>query len=234
MRDYKWRKGLGVIALCGLGGAILGSGMQILMNRSEPTAIKVAFNQFAPNLYWIALVCGIIGMVGYFYFNNLLKKDGYSNDEGSLFDKNENKMSIVMAFSTVCAILNFTAFGVNLQKDLASVYFVLFIMNAVLAFMGEVANISLIKKVRPELDSDPMNSGFKKDYFDKLDECEKIETGKASFKTMSSMIVVYVIVFVVCWFLIMGLEVSPVICLPVGFLWLIQTVMMIYHSYKLK
>lgn len=41
MRDYKWRKGLGVIALCGLGGAILGSGMQILMNRSEPTAISV-------------------------------------------------------------------------------------------------------------------------------------------------------------------------------------------------
>ncbi len=84
MRDYKWRKGLGVIALCGLGGAILGSGMQILMNRSEPTAIKAAFNQFAPNLYWIALVCGIIGMVGYFYFNNLLKKDGYSNDAMSL------------------------------------------------------------------------------------------------------------------------------------------------------
>ncbi|MEG0013447.1 MAG: DUF3169 family protein [Cellulosilyticaceae bacterium] len=234
MRDYKWIKGLVVMALCGLGGGVLGAGMQIILRVSEPTAIKAAFNQFAPNLFWIALGCGVVGIMGYFYFNSLFKKDGYSNEEGSLFDRNENKMSIVMTFSTVCAILNFTAFGVNLLNDLTSIHFMLFMGNVVLAFMGEVANISLAKKVRPELNADPVSPGFRKDYFDKLDECEKIEVGKASFKTMSGMVAVYVTVFVICFLLIMTLEVSPIICLPVGILWFIQTVIMIYHSYKKK
>lgn len=234
MKDYKWGKGLTVIALCSLGGMVVGSGLRTLMNITEPTAIKAAFNQFAPNLFWIALVCGIIGLIGYFYFNNLFKKDGYSNDEGSLFDRYENQMSIGMTFSTVCVILNFTAFGVNLQSDLTSIYFILFMVNAALSFMGEVANISLIKKVRPELDADPVNTGFRKDYFDKLDECEKIKVGKASFKTMSAMVGVYVIVFVICWLLIMALEISPIICLPIGVLWFMQTVMLIYYSCKQK
>lgn len=234
MRDYKWGKGLVLIILSALGGGILGGVMQMLVNIGGAIAIKTAFTKFAPSLFFMALACGIIGIVGYFYFNNLLKKDGYSNDEGSLFDRYENKMSIVLTFSTVCAILNFTAFGVNLQNDLMFVYLVVFIINVVLSFMGEVANISLIKKVRPELNADPVGLKFKKDYFDKLDEFEKIKTGKASVKTISAMVGVYAVVFVICWVLIMSLEVSPIICLPVGVLWLIQTLMMTYHSCKQK
>ncbi|MBU3804975.1 MAG: DUF3169 family protein, partial [Candidatus Cellulosilyticum pullistercoris] len=80
----------------------------------------------------------------------------------------------------------------------------------------------------------PVGLKFKKDYFDKLDEFEKIKTGKASVKTISAMVGVYAVVFVICWILIMSLEVSPIICLPVGVLWLIQTLMMTYHSCKQK
>ena len=234
MKDYKWGKALGLFVVCGLVGGILGGGLQMLANIVEPTSMTEALNQFAPNLFLVALVCGVIGIVGYFYFNHLLKKDSYSNEEGSLFERNESKISIVMTFATVCAIVNFTAFGVNLSNDLASGYFVVFMVNVVLSFMGEVANISLVKKVRPELNADPVGPGFKKDYFDKLDECEKIKIGKASYKTISSMVVVYVTVFVICWLLIMAFEISPIICLPIGILWLMQTVISAYHSCKQK
>lgn len=234
MKDYKWGKALVLFAVCGLVGAVLGGGLQMLANIVEPTSIIESLNQFAPNLFLVALVCGIIGIVGYFYYNHLLKKDGYSNEEGSLFERNENKMSIVMTFATVCSVINFTAFGINLLNDLTPMYMVIFVANVVLAFMGEVANISLIKKVRPELNADPVDFGFKKDYFDTLDECEKIKTGKVSYKTITAMVVVYVSVFVICWLLIMSFEVSPMICLPVGILWLMQTVISAYHSCKQK
>lgn len=234
MKDYKWGKGLGFIALCALGGALIGFCMQLFMSMSDLPTMKAVFNQFVPNLFWVSFLCGIIGIGGYFYFNNLLKKDGYSNDEGSVFDRYENKMSIVMTFSTVCAIVNFTAFGMNLLNDLADGYLLLFIANVVLAFMGEVANVSLVKKVRPELNADPVDIGFNKDYFDKLDECEKIKVGKASYKTISAMTIVYLAVFVICWLLIMSLEVSPIICLPIGVIWLVQTILLGYHSCKQK
>ena len=234
MKDYKWGKGLGFIALCALGGAVVGFCMQMFMGMSGLADMKSVFNQFAPNLFLVSFLCGIIGIGGYFYFNNLLKKDGYSNDEGSVFERYENKMSIVMTFSTVCAIVNFTAFGMNLLNDLEGWYFLVFIANVVLAFMGEVANVSLVKKVRPELNADPVDIGFNKEYFDKLDECEKIKVGKASYKTISSMLIVYLTVFVICWILIMTLEVSPIICLPIGVIWLMQTILMVYHSCKQK
>lgn len=234
MKDYKWGKGLGIIVLCGIGGAILGGGLQMLEHVIEPVAIQAAFNKFMPNLFFIAFICGMIGILGYYYFNQLLKKDGYSNEEGSVFEQNEIKMSVVTTFSTVCAIVNFTAFGLNLLNDLTSIYIVVFIVNVVLAFMGEVANVSLIKRIRPELNADPVDLGFKKEYFDRLDECERIKTGKVSYKTISTMVVVYVSVFLICWLLIMTFEVTPIICLPVGILWFMQTIILVYYSCKQK
>lgn len=234
MKDYKWGKGLLFFALCGVLGAVVGGGINLVMDIFEPTAITLAFKQLTPHLVWVALICGIIGLIGYFYCNTQLKKDGYSNEEGSFFDRHENKISVVMTFSTLCAIINFTALGLNLMSDLPSIYFVCFISNVVLAFVGEVANISLIKKVRPELNADPVSPGFRKEYFDQLDELEKIQTGKASFKTISAMVSVYVSVFIICFLLIAALEVSPIICLPVGILWFMQTIMMVYYSCKQK
>lgn len=234
MREYKWGKGLAFFALCGLLGAVIGGSINFVMDTLEPTAIKMAFTQFAPNLILLALACGIIGIIGYFYYNTQLKKEGYSNEEGSFFDRHENKISIVMTFSTLCAILNFTALGLNLRSVLPSIYFACFILNVILAFMGEVANISLVKKVRPELNADPVSPGFRKEYFDQLDEFEKIQIGKASFKTISTMVGVYVSVFVICFLLIATLEVSLIICLPVGILWFMQTILMVYYSCKQK
>lgn len=234
MKDYKWGKGLALMAVCALGGLVLGGSINFLVSAIEPNEIKSILIAFAPNLFVLATISGIIGLSGYLFFNKRLKKDGYSNEEGSLYEHYENKMSVILFFSTACAILNFTAFGVNLTSIIGAGYFVLFMLNVVLAFVGEVANISLVKKVRPELSADPVNPRFVKNYFDQLDECEKIEVGRSSFKTMSTMTIVYVTTFVICWLLIMALEISPIICLPIGVIWFIQTVLMVYHSIKKK
>ena len=79
-----------------------------------------------------------------------------------------------------------------------------------------------------------MNTGFKQDFFDKLDEYEKIKTGKVCFKTTSAMVVAYVITFIVCWGIIGIFEVSPLICLPIGVLWFVQTMLQLYYGCKLK
>ncbi len=100
--------------------------------------------------------------------------------------------------------------------------------------MGEVGSISLLKKVRPELDADPTELGFKKEYFDRLDEFEKEKVGRTSYKTISAMTISYIIVFMICWGLIIIFEVSPIICLPVGILWFIQTVMYTCYASKEK
>ncbi|MGL4344926.1 MAG: DUF3169 family protein [Cellulosilyticaceae bacterium] len=234
MKDYKWGKFSVMLVVWGFIGACAGYAMNWLGSNSSPESIAAVCNQLAPNLFWVAFACGIIGLLGYVYFNHLFKKDGYSNEEGSLYDRYENRFGIVMTFATVGAIVNFTAFGVNLLNDISPIYFGMFIINVIIAFMGEVSNISIVKKVRPELNADPVDSGFKQDYFDKLDEFEKIKMGKVCFKTVSAMVPVYVGVFVVCWFLIMALEVSPIICVPVGIIWFFQTVITVYHSCKFK
>ena len=107
-------------------------------------------------------------------------------------------------------------------------------VNMVIAFMGEVAYISLIKKVRPELNADPLVRGFKRDIYDKLDENEKIRAGKAGAKTISVMGGIYAIVFVVCFLLVIFLVVCPIIYLPLVVLLLVHTVVYAYYSCTIK
>ncbi|MGL4736191.1 MAG: DUF3169 family protein [Cellulosilyticaceae bacterium] len=234
MKDYKWGKGLAWMGVCALLGAVLGSGMIFALGFIEANEIKSILIAFAPNLFVLATISGVVGLCGCLFFNSLLKKDGYSNEEGSLYERYENKMGVILSLSTACAILNMTAFGVNLTSEIGAGYFVLFMLNVAIAFMGEVANIALVKKVRPELSADPVNPGFNKNYFDQLDECEKIEVGRASYKTISSMLIVYLTTFVICWILVGVLDISPIICLPVGIIWLVQTMLMVYHSMTKK
>ena len=234
MTDYKWGKGLLSILFWALIGGVGGITLMAVMRYIEPEAVKGAIVQGAPYLFWAATACGVIGLVGYVCFYHLLKKDHFSNEEQSFFERNENKISIVGIFSTLSVILNFTAFGVNLGQEIGMNFFGLFILNVVLSFVGEVANISLVKKVRPELNADPMDNSFKQDYYDRLDEYEKIQMGKVCFKSITGMTVAYVITFVVCWLLIMFLEINPIICLPIGVLWFVQTMLQLWYGCRYK
>lgn len=132
--------------------------------------------------------------------------------------------------ATLAAVMNFTAFGINLLNN--HVLDILFIVNVIVAFWAEVGHIRLIKKVRPDLNADPMSANFSREYFDKLDEYEKNKVGKASMKTITAMTPVYVGLFLVCYMVTVMLKISPVICLPIGIIWAVQTILYTFYSVK--
>ncbi|MEG0153189.1 MAG: DUF3169 family protein [Cellulosilyticaceae bacterium] len=234
MKSYNWKKGIVFFAGCGLIGAVLGGVLKSLEGSGAIHVFAQQVQSMAPSMFVIAFIVGLIGLGGYFYFNAQLKKEQYSDEEGSFYEKHEKAMSIVMMCSTLCAIFNFTALGVNIFNTtaLANLFFPLVFANVVVAFFGEVAHISLVKKVRPELDADPLKTSFTRDYFDQLDEYEKNKTGKACFKTLTAMVPLYVSLFLACYVLSIFFNVSAVICLPIGIMWGAQTILMTYYGNK--
>ncbi|MBU3812263.1 MAG: DUF3169 family protein [Candidatus Niameybacter stercoravium] len=230
MKSYNWKKGILYFIICGFIGAVAGALLsRVVSDNNLPNIVNV-LETLAPSLFIIALIIGLIGIGGYFYFSIQLKKDGYCNEEGSFYEKHEMAMSIAMMCSTLCAVINFTALGVNFFKPTLAT--VIFMLNVCIAFLGEVGHISLVKKVRPELNADPLNPKFHKHYFDQLDECERNQTGKASFDTLSAMTPLYVFLFITCYLLSVAFNISPVICLPIGIIWGVQTILMTYHANK--
>lgn len=231
MKSYNWKKGISIFIICGFIGAIVGSLISRMESADNLHNIVNVLEALAPSLFIVALITGIAGIGGYFYFSMQLKKDGYCEEEGSFYEKYEKVMGITLMCCTLCAVINFTALGVNLF-ELTIPASMLFMLNVCIAFLGEVGHISLVKKVRPELNSDPLDPKFHEHYFDRLDECEKYKTGKASFNTLSAMIPLYVFLFIACYLLSRVFEISPAIYLPIGIIWGAQTILMTYHANK--
>ena len=118
MKDYKWGKGIGFMLLCFFSGVGIAICKNQFKGKNSQVVIIELFSRLAPSLFVIALVCGLVGIAGYFYFDRLFKKDGYSNEKSSFYKRHKNKMSILMILCTICGILNLTAFGVNLKNRL--------------------------------------------------------------------------------------------------------------------
>ena len=230
MKSYNWKKGIWIIIISGFVGGVIGFFMNMIEGSGYLQTIVSVANRLSPSLYVIGLILGIIGLGGYFYFNGKLKKEKYCDEEGSFYDTHENAMSIGMMCSTLCAVINFTALGINIFND--TPFAILFFVNVILAFWGEVAYVALVKKVRPELDADPLETHFNRDHFDKLDEFEKDKIGKASFKTITAMTPIYILLFLGCYGISLIFNVSAIICLPVGIIWATQTILMTYYSNK--
>lgn len=230
MKKYNWKKGSIFISAWTVIGFIVGFGLNKMEGNIPVHSIISNVKAVMPYLYIVALISGVIGLGGYFYFSVKLKQENYSNEEGSFYEKNEKLMSMLMMCATLGAVINFTAFGMNLVSSHA--FDILFMINVVIVFMGEVGYISLTKKVRPELDADPMSTNFNREYFDKLDEYEKNKAGKASMKTITAMVPIYVGLFLGCYILTLVMGVSPVICLPIGIIWGAQTIL--YTCYSIK
>lgn len=230
MRKYNWKYFIITVIICGFIGALVGGGIRILLNTSIASSFVLNVKNFMPFLYVISTISGIISLISFCYFNYKLKAENYCDDENSYYDKFETSINIAINFATICGIINFTAFGVNIfeQTKLS----VLFLINAALCFIGEVLFISLVKKIRPELNADPLEKNFKKNYFDKLDEFEKYKIGKASYNTMTFMTPVYVILFCISYAASLVFNISSVICIPIGVIWFIQTIMFTYFSIK--
>lgn len=230
MKSYNWKKGIWIIVISGFIGAVVGLLMSMIEESNYLDTVVSVATSIAPSFYVIGFISGMIGLGGYFYFNGKLKKEHYCDEEGSFYDTHEKAMSIVMMCSTLCAVINFTALGINIFNS--TPFAILFFVNVILAFWGEVAHVALVKKVRPELDADPLEINFNRDYFDKLDEFEKDKLGKACFKTISVMTPIYVFLFLLCYGISLIFNVSAVICLPIGIIWAVQTILMTYYNNK--
>lgn len=230
MKKYNWKKGILFTTVCAVIGFAVGVLMVQISKRMEVYSFINSVKGMMPYLYIMALISGVVGFGGYIYFSVKLNKDNYSNEEGSFYERNEKLMNVLLMCATLTAVINFTAFGINIFNGHPLV--VLFFVNGLLAFFGEVGYISLIKKVRPELNADPMSTNFGREYFDKLDECEKNKVGKASVKTITAMTPIYVGLFMGCYIVTVLLNISPVICLPIGIIWAVQTALYTYYSIK--
>lgn len=230
MRKSNWKKGVLFIGVCALAGFVVGRMLSAIEGKVEVHNVISSIKAMMPYLYVIACISGLIGLGSYFYFNIKLKKDNYSNEEGSFYERNEKAMGVSLACATLSAVINFTALGINLLEH--HVFGILFIVNVIISFWGEVGHVKLIKKVRPELNADPMSVNFSREYFDRLDEYEKNKVGKASMKTITAMTPIYVCLFLGCYIVTVILEISPVICLPIGIIWAAQTILYTYYSTK--
>lgn len=232
MKTYDWEKIIFIALSTLLGAALPGSLLPLFGHAGKAMVIFSKLPEPTLMLYWIALICGIEGLWGYFYYRNLLKKDGYSNEEGSLYEKKEKRIQIVKSFSSFCIIINFMLLGLTQPNELPEFYNWGYWVSTALGFAGALANIGLIAKVRPELDENITGIGFKKTYFKQLDEREKEKAGRVSFKTMNRMGLIYYCALLFCLVLIERFDVSPITCVTVGVLWFIQTVTMLYYSCK--
>lgn len=168
MKNYNWKKGSLFVLACATVGFMLGGILKRVEGNMQVHTIVEFIQLMMPYLFVVAFISGSIGLGGYFYFKSKLKKDDYSNEENSFYERNEGLMSVLMMYSTLAAVINFTAIGMNLFNE-TSLGFLL-VVNVVFSFCGEVGYISLIKKIRPELNADPLSTSFSRGYFDQLDE----------------------------------------------------------------
>lgn len=229
MKNYNWKKFIKIIVISAFLGGIVGFAMAYFQENSMIPNLDRVINSM-PLLFVLSTVAGVVSLCMYFHYITKLKRDDFSIEENSYYEKHEIGITIALKLATICAILNFTAFGINI-KNLTDLSY-LFIVNVVLSLIGEVSYISLIKKLRPELNADPLDNKFSQKYYDKLDECEKHKVGKASLNTINSMTIVYIILFLISYLSCDFFNISPVVCLPIGLIWLIQTLLFTYFSVK--
>ena len=231
MKDYNWKKLIIVVVSCTILGGIVGMLTNMIISNNPIAFLEM----IEPKFYYLYIAAAIIGTISLLfcgYFFTTIKREGFSEDEGSFYQRNENKITVAMSMSTICGVLNFTALGLTITSEGQKLYSILLLINVCLCFIGEVSYIALIKRVRPELNADPLNVGFKTDLFDKMDEFEKYKSGKAAFDTMSAMTIVYVALFCICYLTSAIFKISPLICVPVGLIWLSQIILQIVYSIK--
>ena len=235
MKDYKWWSIIKYLLGGFIAGVVVGFTKEGVLEYIGEMDIDSMLQSITPYVFILATILCSIGCGGYLYFDKLLKKDGYSEEEDSLYEKNEKKINVVMGLSTVGGILNFIAYGLYLgsttEKSIEFVL-ILFVINCVLVFIATIYYLVLIKKIRPEFNPDPLAKDFEQEYFNKLDEREQFQVGKSSFKTLNTMMVSYIVVLILCYAMIILLEITPAICLPVGVLCMTQIILQVHYSNK--
>lgn len=143
MKKFDWEKIIFIALSVFMGASLFGSLVPLFGYTGKGVVILSKLPEPILMLTWIAFICGIVGLLGYFYYNNLLKKDGYSNEEESFYDQKENRIKIVKAFSSVCCILIFMVLGLPESNNLPTYYNWVMYVNIPICYLGALANNSL-------------------------------------------------------------------------------------------
>ncbi len=235
MKKNKVIKFIAFFIGCLIVGFIVGFIGGILLKGKDFPPFQQTIENSYPFVLTLTTIILAFGIISYFIHAYKLKKDVYSDDENSYYTRNETCISISSVSITIAIIINSFSFALIAYSGFEPIYpFIIWIAIALIGFLFETRYVKLTFKVRPELDCDPSSFTFKDDYFDNLDEFEKIKMGKASFKTFSFMIGSFASMLMVCAILCSALNITPLICLPIAILWIIHTVYFTIVSIRLE
>ena len=116
MKDYNWKKLIIVVVSCTILGGIVGMLTNMIISNNPIAFLEM----IEPKFYYLYIAAAIIGTISLLfcgYFFTTIKREGFSEDEGSFYQRNENKITVAMSMSTICGVLNFTALGLTITSE---------------------------------------------------------------------------------------------------------------------
>ncbi len=184
----------------GLAGIIVGILCSSLLYKLDLNSLDISINPILVQL--VPTLPLLIVILKYVSISKLIKLDNFSNEENSVYEKNQSKIIILTSISTILIIINFMMFGVNYSgnflvftSEKAILIFMIFFVNSIFGSFLEIAYTNLVKKVEPQKNADVSQLNYNQKMLETLDEYEIQVTGKAAAKTMGYMVFVYLFIF---------------------------------------
>ena len=207
------------------------------MNRTVIDTIKIII-YFSPVFI---LLISITVLIYSIYLSHKIKKDNYNDEEESYYYQHKIHYNLTDYFNEAAMALSFIVFCFNISSPLNDIYQKLVIVNSYSLFIvitlcitTQVILTRLTRKVRPDFNADIFAVNYPYQAYQKLDEMEKSTIGDAAYRTYSWMAMIFIVVLIVTFLFMVVFNINPVIILPVGFLWFVQTTIFTYLLNKKK
>lgn len=188
----------------GLAGVVVGVFLSSLLYKLDLNTVDLTINPILLQL--VPTLPLLIMLLKHVSISKLIKLDNFSNDENSVYEKNQSNITMWTGISTILIIINFMMFGVNFSGNFLEnafnsensiLVFLIFTSNAILGSFLEIAYTNLIKKVEPQKNADASELNYNQKMLETLDEYEIQLVGKAAAKTMGYMVFVYLFIFLI-------------------------------------
>ena len=174
---------------------LIGGGLRygITLNPSLITDIKeIAFNSYSIYVY-IASAIILSAFISMMVIKIKAKKDNYSDGENSIYSKSQTMINVLMTLNSIAIAASIMQMA-RFENNLAGL---LMFVNVFLGVTNECLIINFIKKVEPSKYGGAMDFSFNYKFIDSLDECELRQAGKTSLKTNATMMILYMLLFLV-------------------------------------
>lgn len=224
--------------------ALFGALCSIIVNFSEQSLTNIIDNisdiliKNSTVLMFIGVVPLIIGSVFLVKARSVIEQN--NNLDEDEFEKTHKTLSLALYVPSVLMPWLFVCFGFSVTYNfgIESPY----ILMDLIIFILELAWVTILqyqiveqtKKILPEKRGNVLDSKFQKEWYSSCDEAEKQIIGEACYISYKTMNMVYPILFAIMIFVCSLYDLSPLIFLMVGVLWLIQILSYLIPSYRLE